>query len=137
MNVDAAPRPERWFEATAATPRAAREFVAQELAAQGAPPLVVADFRLIVSELVANAVQHGRPPVVVAVGADDPTRFEVHVSGGMLPDEISDPRRWTITGPDAPSGRGLGIVRDRVDEVAVARNADGSHVVTCRCRRRR
>jgi anti-sigma regulatory factor (Ser/Thr protein kinase) len=126
---------QRAFAATAGSPRAAREFVAELLAAHGASNAVIADFRLIVSELVANAVQHGRRPVLVEVHTGERECFEVRVVGGTLPAAYADPERWRINTPDAASGRGLGIVRDRADEVTVTRDADGVHTVTCRSRR--
>lgn len=131
MSVHPPDRQERAFPATPASPRAAREFVAAVLAAGGASAETISDFRLVVSELVANAVQHARTTVVVEVLLDDPARIGVRVTGGTLPDRFRHPAQWRIGRPEAASGRGLGIVRDRVAEVRVARNEEGDDVVSC------
>lgn len=125
----------RTFSAAAGSSRAAREFVAEVLTDGGASPAVVADFRLVVSELVANAVQHGGDTVVVEVLVNDPTLFGVRITGGTLPDRLRDPGRWRITVPGAPTGRGLGIVRERVATVHVARDQHGVDIITCRAAR--
>lgn len=124
-------RHERQFAAVPGSPKAARDFVAGVLAGERAAPAVIADFRLIVSELVANAVQHGGQMVVVEVRTDDPSRFEVRVSGGRLPDRFSDPAQWRINDPEAAGGRGLGIVKDRMRDVRVTHDERGSAVVVC------
>lgn len=69
---------------------------------------------LAVSELVTNAVRHGRPPVMMIVSRNQrQVRVDVHDAardvppGGVLTSEPS---------ADAESGRGLGIVSALADE---------------------
>jgi anti-sigma regulatory factor (Ser/Thr protein kinase) len=60
---------------------------------------------LVVSELIVNAVAHGAPPV----------RAGVDCRSGVLRLEVSDgsavPPRVTAPGPEALSGRGVGLVQ--------------------------
>ncbi|MDT7569991.1 MAG: hypothetical protein QOE05_165 [Actinomycetota bacterium] len=64
---------------------------------------------LVVSELVGNAVRHGRPPVDLRLRKTDRgVRVDVH-------DEDSAPPATSATSHDAESGRGLMLV----DAVAV------------------
>ncbi len=66
----------------------------------------------------------------------DPHWWEVEVVGGApaTPKQLLAPEMWTITGAHEVSGRGLGIVRQLMDDV-VTDVAD--HRVSVRCRRRR
>lgn len=77
--------------------RAAVERWARDIGADG----VCDDLKLIVSELVTNAVRYGRPPVRVAVAADDDTITVTVVDG--------DPGRPVArtADDDAEGGRGL------------------------------
>jgi len=116
--------------------RAARIFVAATLQSCGASEDVIDRFRLVLSELAANVVTHGiRPGWTVGIKA---TRdwFTMDVSGGgASPDNvIFHPDRWTIAGPDQPSGRGLGIVRTLMDDVTADMSRNQVKVV-CRVRR--
>lgn len=73
------------------------------LAAWGTPQLAE-DAETVVSELVSNAVRHGRGAVSLAlVLSEDSLRISVSDGGPGLP----TPRR---PGPDDPGGRGLRIV---------------------------
>jgi len=132
---DAAPHFQHVLPAQASSAGEARAFVARVLVGQ-VPDRVVGDLRLVVSELVSNAVTHGAAAtvkVVVDLSDDGWVALEV-VGGGDLPPALSDPGRWAIAPVDAVSGRGLGIVRALVDEVATA-TVDGEVAVRCRMRR--
>lgn len=118
--------------------RAAREFVVGELRRATANERAVADFELIVSELVTNSVQYGSGAEIV-VGVDTVTDgwYTVSISSGVdgaLPP--LDPESWTVADVDQWSGRGLGIVRSLADDLSVA-VTDGRLVIVCRRRRRR
>ena len=94
---------------TSAAPGLARRFVTSRAAAWPADllDLVV----LLASELVTNAVLHGRGPVELRL-SDDGLRVRVEISDG-------DPAPLPTTGrrpsSDRPSGRGLLIVDDLAD----------------------
>lgn len=78
-------------------------------------PALLDPLLLVVSELVGNAVRHGRPPVAMLLRrTDGSVRVEVHdedarppVLGGELPAE------------DAESGRGGYLVEAVADDVGV------------------
>ena len=60
---------------------------------------------LLVSELVTNALLHGRPPLELRVAAiEGKVRVEVHDAAGDRPPARAFPP------PDAPHGRGIEIV---------------------------
>ena len=60
---------------------------------------------LLVSELVTNALLHGRPPLELRVAAiGEKVRVEVHDAAGDHPPARAFPP------PDAPHGRGIEIV---------------------------
>jgi serine phosphatase RsbU (regulator of sigma subunit) len=70
-------RAELLLDAHPAAVRVARAFVERETIARGAGN-VVDDVALVAAELIANAVQHGAPPVSVAISGDaDLIRVEV------------------------------------------------------------
>lgn len=69
-------------------------------------PDVVDDAKLLVSEIVTNAVLHGQPPVTLALRVDPPGLGVMVVdAGGAQPD--ASPAR---PDPSQQSGRGLLIV---------------------------
>jgi anti-sigma regulatory factor (Ser/Thr protein kinase) len=116
--------------------REAREFVAAELRRADASSSAVDDLGLIVSELVANSIQHGDGgAIVVRVDPDSGTCFAVTVGSGVGSKRPPmDPATWTVAPSDQRSGRGLGIVRQLADEITVAL-ASGRLDITCRLRR--
>jgi anti-sigma regulatory factor (Ser/Thr protein kinase) len=64
------------------------------------------DTELLVSELVANAIRHGRPPITLHVRPHPPgILVAVRDEGPQLPVLPSAP-----PGPDQPTGRGLLII---------------------------
>lgn len=104
-------------------PRAARAAVRQWMPAS-VPPAVLEDAQLLISELVANSVQHAGPadgaPITVSVGTMD----------GVVWFDVADPGgrgRVTRRAPQATGGMGLNIV----DAAALrwgASGGDGTHV---------
>lgn len=135
MDGGASSRHERAFPADAASARAAREFVVAALLREGASPTTVANFRLVVSELVSNVVEHANTGAIVRINASDDGWFEVDVIGGHpLPETYDEPAQWTIAPPISANGRGLGIARALMDEIGTATAGD---VLMVRCRSRR
>jgi len=71
---------------------------------------------LLTSELVANAVLHGRRPAGADPGGDPPGRVEVHVRAGpgsvrvVVHDENPDPPLLRHVGAEATGGRGVALV---------------------------
>ena len=103
----------------------------------------------IISNLVSNAGQHGRPEGVVAVKLDgrdpDVVTLEVH-NGGTIPPSILpmlfDPFRGSRPRPDASRGLGLGlfivkeIARAHGGTVQVSSTADHGTTFVVRLPRR-
>lgn len=95
------------LDAGPCAPAVARALVRDTLHAWGLPRLID-DARLLVSELVANAVQHARPAIVLSV----------HRGNGIIRVEVVDHGPvWVVRPPvpladvlDAEHGRGLAIV---------------------------
>jgi serine/threonine-protein kinase RsbW len=85
------------------------------------------DVVLAVSEALANAVEHGsagrgdRPIVVVA--SAEPAAVSV---------VVRDHGEWREPAPSTVRGRGLGIMRDLMDDVVIERHQDGTVVRLCR-----
>ena len=99
-----------------------RSFVAQRW-----PDAAVADLaddvRLVVSELVTNAVRHGVPPVTLdvdAVDADGRRRIVV---------VCRDAGPWDGTAPSPTGGRGLQLVRALSTDVRIEGGATSTVVV--------
>ncbi len=84
-----------------------------------------ADVVLAVEELVANAQEHGSPPVVVTAWADGRLVIEVSDGGSGLA-RLDVPNRPPRA--DKDHGRGLWIVSQLADHVDVRRSADGTTV---------
>jgi len=126
----------RSYPSTPPTARAARNFVVAQLRRAAASEDAVADFELIVSELVTNSVQYGNgAEIVVGVDAVTGDWYTVSISSGVdgaLPP--LDPTSWTVADAEMRSGRGLGIVHSLADDISVAVN-DGRLVIVCRRRR--
>lgn len=114
---------------------AARAFVVGELRNAAASDRTVANFELIVSELVTNAVQYGNgAEIVVGVDAVTDGWYTVSISSGVdveLPP--LDPASWSIADAGMRSGRGLGIVRSLADDLSL-HVCDDRLVIVCRCR---
>jgi anti-sigma regulatory factor (Ser/Thr protein kinase) len=87
---------------------------------------VLEPLQLVVSELVGNAVRHGRPPVEMLLRrAGRGVRVDVH-DESPAPDL---PRASTLSAPDAESGRGLYLV-DAVSADAGVEQIAGDGKVT-------
>ena len=113
----------------------ARRFVGERLQDCGADQTSVAVFRLAVSELGANVVEHGTgdPWTVCVYGSNEWWSVEVEGIVGDRSGPLLRPGAWHVAEPRASSGRGLGIVRHLMDEVTVVFQADRARIV---CRRR-
>jgi anti-sigma regulatory factor (Ser/Thr protein kinase) len=108
----------------------ARHAVAAYLADCGVSSTVIDDMELVTSELVTNALVHGlRGSIEVEVDAED--EIVVTVSNTGPAQAIPPVDEWRPVPPQAPSGRGLGIVRRLCDTVAVL-EVDQTTVVVCR-----
>ncbi|MFB9377002.1 ATP-binding protein [Kineococcus gynurae] len=84
---------------------------------------------LLVSELVTNAVQHGSPPVTVALDCDPETgaTIRVHDGGDAGP-------RLTTAVPEDTSGRGVALVAAVSADWGVQRDPQGRAGKTVWCR---
>jgi len=124
------------FPSLPVSARQARGFVRAELRQMGGTDEVIDDLDLVVSELMANAIQHGNgSDILVAVDGRSAMWFAVTVSNGVAASLPSmDPTKWAVAATERPSGRGLGIIRRLADEIDVAESAGQLHVT---CRRRR
>ena len=99
-----------------------RSFVAQRWPDAAVADLVD-DVRLVVSELVTNAVRHGVPPVTLdvdAVDADGRLRIVV---------VCRDAGPWDGTAPSPTGGRGLQLVRALSTDVRIEGGATSTVVV--------
>lgn len=110
MRLDVASRPEE-----VAT---ARHAVASFLMERGVLSTFAEDVQLVTSELVTNAIIHGRSgPIAVELELDEEIRLRVTNHGSVR--TIPPVEDWSVADPGARSGRGLGIVRRLSDEVDV------------------
>lgn len=137
MNIRAADSEQRTFEVVPESARAARQFIGQILRQRGASETTVRDYQLVVSELVANVIEHGDGSgLTVSSDFSDPEWWDIGVIGGEVVDEnpIKQPEVWTVAGNGHVSGRGLGIVRQLMDDI-VTDTSDDRHRVRCRRRR--
>jgi anti-sigma regulatory factor (Ser/Thr protein kinase) len=99
-------------------PANARTWLAERVAALPAP--VVDDALLVASELVTNAVRHGRPEIVLFVRRlRDGVRIAVRDEGEDVPAPAMD----TPT-VDRPTGRGLLIVAATARQWGVTAHPD-------------
>ena len=103
-------------------PRQARALFDQNACAAH-NPFAVDEARLLVSELVANAVTYGAPPVILHIRCIDGVGLRVGVSD-------SDPRvpAPLVTGSEAESGRGLRLVELLSDAWGVDAHDGGKQV---------
>ena len=110
----------------------ARRAVAAFLADHGVSSTVIDDMELVTSELVTNAVVHGREG---SIGVEVDTDGEIVVTVSNVGPSAAIPpvEQWRTVPPQSRSGRGLGIVRRLCDAVAVL-EIDKSTVVVGRRR---
>jgi anti-sigma regulatory factor (Ser/Thr protein kinase) len=115
------PRAQRRLSPGREAPTQAREFLrAASCVSHHAE--VLEDAVLLVSELVTNSLQHGGPPLVVAVDCDDET-LQVRVRDGSS----TRPTPRDAAHADE-SGRGLALVSTLSADWGVDPDADGKHV---------
>ncbi len=108
--------------------RAGRLFVVERVRAASGSAELADDAALASAELLANAVQHGLPPVVICVAAsEDAVRVEVQDSSPRLPMRLT-PSTTNMT------GRGLALVEALSSKWGVERQVNGSKVVWCELR---
>lgn len=101
---------------------AARRFVRTVLV--GAPDDIVADMQLAASELVTNAIEHGKgDEIVVTVAAEEP-RFDLSVTSADAGAAIEARTDWGLPEAQSRAGRGLGIVGEIADDVGVVRSGE-------------
>jgi anti-sigma regulatory factor (Ser/Thr protein kinase) len=99
--------------------RAAREHVAAELDRRGIDGTAADDAVIVVSELAANAVRHGAPPIRLRLDFS-PARLRITVTDhGDVPDP-----RVVLAAPDAGHGRGLAMVAALAADTGWARDGD-------------
>jgi anti-sigma regulatory factor (Ser/Thr protein kinase) len=139
MNASAIDRVQQTFAAVPASARAARQFVRDTLRSHGAANNVITDYALAVSELATNIIEHGDgSDLIIFLDVADPQWWGMEVVGGATTATnhvlVLEPASWTVAAADEPSGRGLGIVRHLMDDIATD-TTDGQ--LSIRCRRRR
>lgn len=101
----------------------ARRFVRHVIEATGDESLA-ADFELISSELITNAIEHGTGDLVdLAVEGDQRSVTLTVISRGNA-GQVAPSNRWAVADPDSVTGRGLGIVRALADRIDVHRRGD-------------
>ena len=106
---------------SAGAPREARHALRDCLATVACPEQLREDMLLVVSELVTNAVVHGRSdPIVVAMFDDGRLRIEVH------DDDRSPPTVTPSSGPDG--GFGIRLVAALSDAWGWAHTESGKRV---------
>lgn len=102
--------------------RVGRHFVAQELALRGAN-LFREDATLVASELLANAWQHGEPPIVACISGDA-HRIRLEISDHSPRSPVRPTQSMSNM-----TGRGLALVKGLSSRWGVERSADGGKVV--------
>jgi anti-sigma regulatory factor (Ser/Thr protein kinase) len=123
-----APVTERYTRALTADPAeiaSVREAV-RALAASGGFAGRAGDLELALDELVANAQEHGRPPITVTAWMDGRLVVQVEDRGDGF-DYAAQVRRHPPRPYDS-RGRGLWIVRQLVDVVSVSSSPSGTTV---------
>ncbi|MEO6653380.1 MAG: ATP-binding protein [Ilumatobacteraceae bacterium] len=108
----------------------ARRFIRERLS--DAPRDMVADFEIIVSELLTNAVEHGPHGTLGVQLERNPSAVSLTVDSPSPGTELADAATWSVADVDQVTGRGLGIVRRLADDVSVARNGDSLSITARR-----
>lgn len=137
MNLRGVNNEQRTFDVIPESARAARQFIGEILRQRGASETTVRDYQLVVSELVANVIEHGgESGITVFSDFSNPEWWDIGVVGGEVVDEnpLKQPDAWTVAGNGNVSGRGLGIVRQLMDDIVTDTTDDRLRI---RCRRKR
>ena len=87
-----------------------------------------ADVELVVSELVANVIEHSEVSSIPLAIVVDATRVSISVTTGAPVGELGPVETWRVADVREVSGRGLGMVRELADHVAVI-DSDAGAVV--------
>jgi anti-sigma regulatory factor (Ser/Thr protein kinase) len=82
----------------------------------------VDDVVLAVGEALSNAVEHSGPSNFA------PVNLEIDVADDELMIEVADHGHWRHRPPRPDGGRGLGIMRAVMDDVAIDREPNGTRV---------
>ena len=135
MSASALPQPTRCpLPAGLQAAAAAREMVRAWLAGTG-PDLAAAqgDLIILVSELAANAAEHGRPPAFLALSAERQGGTTVviaivHDAGEGLPRLRDD------ADPDDERHRGMVLVAALASQWGIKESADGGKDIWCELR---
>jgi anti-sigma regulatory factor (Ser/Thr protein kinase) len=93
------------------------------------PSWVMSDLVLATSELVTNAIEHGRASEVVVTAMTDEANAWISVRSAHDAGGIGPIDRWETAAPDRSSGRGLGIVQAVADDVTVVRRDDSVEII--------
>ncbi len=131
MSARSPDRVSRMFKAEPSSSEAARAFVELFLRNHHTSKNTVNDFLVVTSELVTNAVTYGDgTPIEVSV---DPDGWGIEVIGGHAAEGsyVLSPASWTMADRDKSSGRGLGIVRLLMSDIAASIE---NGYVSIRCR---
>lgn len=113
-----------WIDADVRRVREAREWAATAARDFGFHHEDCYQVKLAISEVVANAIQHG------SRGPEDPIRISVRARGGALTFEVLD--TGVFVGPEEAAselserGRGLELVALMMDEVELTPGSDGT-----------
>lgn len=137
MSIRAAEHEQRTFAAIPESARAARAFVGESLRQQTAPKSLILDYQLVISELITNTIEYGDGSrITVFCDFSDHQWWEIGVVGttSISESRMKQPELWAVAGRENTSGRGLGIVRQLMDDI-IADTTDDR--VSVRCRRRR
>ena len=113
---------------SAASAALARRRIVSDLIAIHVDETALDDVALVVSELVSNAVRHGRavPGTGVSIGWEcGEDSLQLRVTDGGSVEGSPHVRR---AGPKDTTGRGLAVVRSLADDWGVERDADGTTV---------
>jgi anti-sigma regulatory factor (Ser/Thr protein kinase) len=116
------PPSQRTLSSSPAAAREAREFMDSAICTAHASA-VLDDARLLVTELVANSIRHGSPPITLRVECDASAGMKVSVSDANPEKPMARPAT-----PEDESGRGVHIVDLLSDAWGVSPTGNGKAV---------
>lgn len=109
------------------SPATARAWVGERLREWRVPGRMTDDCLLVTSELVTNAVLHGREPIAISASLGPTQDLLIEVSDAEPELARSAPARRPQ--PFAQSGRGLDLVAATADDWYVTRHSDDGKTV--------